>query len=145
MPNSSSYDIINGRKYKKCKANQIRNPLTNRCVNIKTDNKIKKIKSPKIKTCPEGKVLNPKTNRCIKIKANKADNKPAKIKAVSNKDNKIESHKSPKIKDNKKQKDLFKKVFNPFINRVSANIDDRIKYYNLLLKNLDIDEKKIIV
>jgi len=122
MPNSSSYDIINGRKYKKCKANQIRNPLTNRCVNIKTD-KIEKSKIIKIKTCPEGKVLNPKTNRCVKIKVNK-DNK-----------------KKPKNKDNNKL-NLFKKLFYPFINRVNANINDRIKYYNLLIKTLDIDESK---
>jgi len=132
MPNNSSYDIINGRKYKKCKTNQIRNPLTNRCINIKNkcvDKKIAKIEShispikPKIKTCPEGKVLNPKTNRCIKIKVDK-DNK-----------------KKPKNKDNNKP-NLFKKLFYPFINRVNANINDRIKYYNLLLKTLDIDETK---
>jgi len=27
------YEIINGKKYKKCKENQIRNPLTRRCIN----------------------------------------------------------------------------------------------------------------
>jgi len=26
------YDIINGRRYKRCKENQIRNPLTKRCI-----------------------------------------------------------------------------------------------------------------
>jgi len=104
MPNSSSYDIINGRKYKKCKTNQIRNPKTNRCVNIKAN---------KIKTCPEGKILNPKTNRCVKIN-----------------------------KNNNKKPNLFKKLFYPFINRVNANINDRIKYNNLLLKTLDINESK---
>jgi hypothetical protein len=60
--------IINERKYKKCKENQIKNP---------------------------------KTNRCIK-------------------------------KPNIKKINLFKKLFNPFINRINANINDRIKYNNLL-------------
>ena len=68
--------IINERKYKKCKENQIRNP---------------------------------KTNRCIK-------------------------------KPNIKKINLFKKLFNPFINRINANINDRIKYNNLLNKILNSDE-----
>ena len=55
-----SFDIIDGRKYKKCIVGQIRNPITKRC------NKIKEPK-PK-KECPEGKVLNPITKRCNKIK-----------------------------------------------------------------------------
>ena len=29
-----NYEIINGKKYKKCKENQIRNPITRRCVYI---------------------------------------------------------------------------------------------------------------
>lgn len=29
---NNTFDIINGRKYKKCKENQIRNPKTNRCI-----------------------------------------------------------------------------------------------------------------
>ena len=101
---NNNFDIINGRKYKKCKDNQIRNPKTNRCIKI-----INK------KICPDGKVLNPKTNRCIKI-INK----------------KILNHNN----------NLFKKLFNPFINRISANIYDRIKYYYLLIKVLNIDENK---
>ena len=44
------YEFINGKKYKKCKENQIRNPLTNRCINkkeIKNENKLVfKLKSP---------------------------------------------------------------------------------------------------
>ena len=36
----------------------------------------------------------------------------------------------------------FKKLFYPFVNRVSANIYDRKVYYNLLLKNLEIDKSK---
>jgi hypothetical protein len=31
---NNNFDIINGRKYKKCKDNQIRNPKTNRCIKI---------------------------------------------------------------------------------------------------------------
>jgi len=103
MPNSTSYDIINGRKYKKCKANQIRNPLTNRCINIKIDKKVdkkidNKIESPKIKTCPEGKVLNPLTKRCVKIKV---DNKKKKIDKIESPKKKIDKIESPKKKIDK--------------------------------------------
>ena len=53
------YDLIDGRKYKKCKEHQIRNPETKRCIN--------KPKELKPKECPEGKILNPKTNKCVSI------------------------------------------------------------------------------
>ena len=78
-------NILNKKKYKDCKENQIRNPKTNRC--------IKKTKIINKKVFPEEKQLN-----------------------------------------------LFKKLFYPFINRINTNINDRIKYNNLLKKNLNIDE-----
>ena len=52
---------------KKCPEGKVLNPLTNRCINIKSINKLEKKSLSKIeKTCPEGKVLNPKTGSCIK-------------------------------------------------------------------------------
>ena len=72
-----------------------------------------------IKICPEGKILNPKTNRCIKINYKKNNNNK---------------------KDNNKKDNLFKQLFYPFINRINANINDRIKYNNLLKNILNIDE-----
>ena len=60
---------------KVCPEEKVLNPLTNRCIKIKTINKVRKnplskpekpIKEPKL--CTEGKVRNPKTCRCIKIK-----------------------------------------------------------------------------
>ena len=33
MPTTDLYEIIDGRKYKKCKKHQIRNPDTKRCIN----------------------------------------------------------------------------------------------------------------
>ena len=50
---------------KECPEGKVLNPLTNRCIKIKTINK----KTISKKECPEGKVLNPLTNRCIKIKS----------------------------------------------------------------------------
>jgi hypothetical protein len=101
---SKLYDIINGRKYKKCKEHQIRNPITKRCVNIKP-----------LKECPEGKVLNPKTNRCVFIDGpigkellnKKSINNPIKVY-------KKESIKKPIISPDreKKAKYLLKKIFN---------------------------------
>ena len=103
-----------------CPENKVLNPKTNRC-----------IKKPNIKICPENKVLNPKTNRCIKICP----------------ENKVLNPKKPNIKicpENKvinpKNINLFKKLFYPFINRINTNINDRIKYNNLLNKILNIDE-----
>ena len=80
----------------KCLLNKIRNPATNRCINLKTAEKKNLIKTKKpttqllqvpklntvskpIKTCPEGKILNPKTNRCNKIKQIKPTNKTNKL------------------------------------------------------------------
>ena len=100
--NIDLYELINGRKYKKCKEHQIRNPKTNRCIN--------KIKQ--------------------KVK------KPSPIKVYVKK-----SIKSPILEQTKKP-NLFKKLFYPFVNRVNANIDDRIKYYTLLKQVLKIDEKR---
>ena len=62
MAKKTSFDVIDGRKYKKCLVGQIRNPITKRC------NKIKEVKKTTKKVCPEGKVLNPLTNRCVNIK-----------------------------------------------------------------------------
>jgi hypothetical protein len=69
---------------KVCPQGKVLNPLTNRCIKIKTINKVRKNplskpenkpenKPPKL--CPEGKVRNPKTGRCIKI----AQVKPPKL------------------------------------------------------------------
>ena len=60
---------------KECPEGKVLNPLTNRCINIKSINKLAKNTLSKMdKKCPEGKVLNPKTGRCIKkenfLKAN---------------------------------------------------------------------------
>ena len=59
----NEYEIINNRKLKKCKENQIRNPITQRCV-LKTSEIGKKIMSID-KKCPENKILNYKTNKCV--------------------------------------------------------------------------------
>jgi hypothetical protein len=61
---------------KVCPEGKVLNPLTNRCINIKTINKVRKNplskpENPEIKPqnpCPEGKIRNPKTGRCINIK-----------------------------------------------------------------------------
>ena len=132
---SDLYELINGRKYKKCKEHQIRNPKTNRCIN---KIKQKDIKS-KTKECPKDKILNIKTNRCVSINGKigkQLVKKSSPIKVYVKK-----SIKSPILEQTKKP-NLFKKLFYPFINRVNANIDDRIKYYTLLKQVLKIDEKR---
>lgn len=63
---------------KPCPEGKVINPLTNRCIKIKTINKVRKnplskpenpiIKDKPQKPCPEGKIRNPKTGRCIKLK-----------------------------------------------------------------------------
>ena len=70
---------------KVCPEGKVLNPITGRCINIKTvkavklNKPVKPVKDDKI--CPEGKVLNPITGRCINIKTVKADklNKPVKL------------------------------------------------------------------
>jgi len=74
---SSDFDI-NGDII--CNNNKVVNPLTNRCISIKSINKlpIKPLSKPEIpkKICPEGTFLNPITNRCNKIKIQKKSAKP---------------------------------------------------------------------
>ena len=57
-------------KIRQCPEGKIINPLTNRCIKIKSINKLpnKNLSKPE-KNCPEGKIVNPLTNRCIKIKS----------------------------------------------------------------------------
>ena len=167
MADNISFDIIDGRKYKKCKDNQIRNLNTKRC------NKIKETKAAKTakKECPEGKVLNPLTNRCVKIKEAKAAKAAKKecpegkvLNPLTNRCVKIKEAKiakATKKKTSKKETLLFKinsnvgkdknakiiqrnlkKFLYPFINRVSANINDRKVYYKMVIKNLEIIPKK---
>lgn len=93
---NDTYSFINGKKYKKCKKDQIRNPVTNRCNKIKTIYEYKKFKKDQI------------TNQYNKIK-------------ISN------------LHSNK-----IKKLFNPFINRISINIEDRLRYYFLIKRKLDL-------
>jgi hypothetical protein len=76
----NNYSIINGKKYKNCKEGQIRNPITNRCIN---SNKYKQKNAKKIQN-----------------------------------------------------------FIKPIINRVSANIEDRIRYYLLIKKFLNININK---
>ncbi len=60
---------LNIKNDKKCPDGKVINPLTNRCIKIKTINKLpEKTLSKPDKKCPDGKVINPLTNRCIKIK-----------------------------------------------------------------------------
>jgi hypothetical protein len=56
-------------KEKKCPPGKVINPLTGRCVTIKSINQVSdSVLSRPDKKCPEGKMINPKTGRCIKIK-----------------------------------------------------------------------------
>ena len=58
----------------KCERNKVINPLSNRCINKKTINKLPKtVLSKPEKICPIGKMVNPKTGRCIKIPLNKSE------------------------------------------------------------------------
>jgi len=71
--NKSSELAINGNVI--CNNDNVVNPSTNRCISIKSINKLSKIKlsNPEIpkKICPSGTFLNPITNRCNKIKKQK--------------------------------------------------------------------------
>ena len=142
------YDIINGKKYKKCKDNQIRNPITLRCIKIKEDkNKSNKpinkntkdndvINSEKYKKCKDNQIKDSKTFKCDTIKENKEIRKKSLSSSGRNK--------AAKVIQRFMQKGLY-----PFINRVSGNIYNRIYYYKKIIKILNInktnDDKYCIV
>jgi len=66
--------------------NGVVNPSTNRCISLKSINKLSKIilSKPEIpnKICPKGSFLNPLTNRCNKIKIQKTTVKPDKPEKI---------------------------------------------------------------
>jgi len=64
-----NYDIINGKLYKKCTNNNIRNPKTLRCVNIKNPLGIRIIKNQNTNHCTNTTIFNPISQRCISIKS----------------------------------------------------------------------------
>jgi len=92
----SDVEIINGKKYKKCKDGKIRNLKTMRCINIK--------------------------------------NKPIKNKSVN------------KSKSNKFFHDLLIHKLMPIINIKTGNVNDRLRYYFLIKKflNLSVNVDKCI-
>ena len=63
-------DSLKHPQIKVCPPGKELNPLTGRCINIKTKTQ-KNIKIKAVKTCPPGKELNPLTGRCINTKKNK--------------------------------------------------------------------------
>jgi hypothetical protein len=68
---------LNIKKDVKCEKEKVINPLSNRCINKKTINKLPKTNLSKPeKICPDGKIVNPKTGRCIKIPLSKSIKQP---------------------------------------------------------------------
>jgi len=155
---NSLYEIINGKKYKKCKDNQIRNPITMKCNNIKENSLYEIINGKKYKKCKDNQIRNPITMRCNNIKPKQIKPKQIKPKQIKPKEIKptqikLKQIKHKEIKTNNlnssSKKNIaariiqkkFKKFIYPFINRVSGNINDRIIYYNNITRYIKIDKK----
>jgi hypothetical protein len=111
MAKKTSFDVIDGRKYKKCLVGQIRNPITKRC------NKIKEVKKTTKKVCPEGKVLNPLTNRCVNIKEVKEKKATKKVCPEGKVLNPL-TNRCVKIKEVKKRKETEGKDFCLSVNTI---------------------------
>lgn len=124
------YEIVNNRKLKKCKENQIRNPITKRCV-LKSSEIGKKIINVN-KICPENKILNYKTNKCV-LKTSALGKKLLNDKYHKLKKTVRRTQIKSDIKLKLLQKNIKEHIY-PFINRVSANIYDRKLYYLKLMK-----------
>jgi hypothetical protein len=88
-----------------------------------------------------GKVLNPKTNRCNIVKNIKKSISP---KVRSRSPMAMSSSRKRKVDAfmKKRATKIIQKFTSPFINRVSANIDDRIRTYKLYHKYLSKYNKK---
>lgn len=95
------YEIINGKKYKKCNDNQIKNLKTMRCNKIKIPKKKKSVKQLSIK-----KLSLDKNNAAILIQRK------------------------------------MKKFLYPFVNRVTANIYNRVVYYKNLIRNIKLNPNR---
>ena len=156
LKNNDLFEIINGKKYKKCKDNEIRNHITLRCnknkdkkVNVKkvSDKKVsykkvsdKKVSDKKVsdKKVSDKKVSDKKVSD-KKVISKKVISKKVISKKINVKKDNVSSNtknKAAKLIQNKMREFLM-----PFINRVSANINDRISYYKNIVKFLEIDPK----
>jgi len=129
-----NYDIINGKLYKKCTNNNIRNPKTLRCVNIKNPLGIRIIKNQNTNHCTNTTIFNPISQRCISIKSKIGRN----LLGISHK------YTLPTYNSNQdKILHLIKELKTELINNStssndSISIQDRINIHNHLLKFLDI-------
>ena len=112
------FELINGKIIKKCLDRKIRNPKTLRCVNKKP------IKEPKEKP----------VKKLIKEPKEKPVKKP--IKEPKEKSAKKPNSLSIKIKAINK----IKKVFSPFVKRISPDIYTRVRYMMMMRREL----KKVI-
>ena len=180
------YEFILGKKYKKCREDQIRNPLTMRCIKmikkknmnndtihikkkLQQDKLLKKQQKEKEKALKKRqlalekllkkqqkekeKVLKKRQLALEKLlkkqqkekekekekeKLLKKQQKEKKKKLNKNSTNKIETQNKAAFLIQKKMKAFL----SPFINRVSANIYDRIIYFKKLIKNIKLDSSK---
>lgn len=143
------YEIILGKRYKKCKENQIRNPSTRRCID-KNKKKAKEISNIlKIKELPKyrtkyiyKKIIKKDTKEkkiellkdlIIKLKKELIKEKEEKNKLELIK-NEIKINLSP-IKEESESNSL-----SLILKRKSANIENRIKYYEKIRNLLEINE-----
>jgi len=144
---------------KECENDKILNPKTNKCVS-KTGKIGKELlkKLDEKKECEKDKILNPKTNKCVsktgkigKELLKKLDEKKELNKKIiskmptidylnrNNSKNPIKEYKQLKGKKLDEKIKAIKKVrkaLSPFINRVSAEIYRRNKYYMLMKREL---------
>jgi hypothetical protein len=156
-----NYEIINGKKLKKCPDDKIRNPITLRC--IKNDYDF--INGKKLKKCPDNKIRNPISLRCInktkptktkviqfkeprlkELKPKEPRLKPTKTKVIQFKEPRLKPTKTKENKDkyaNIIQKNL-KNLIDPYINRKSPFIKNRINYSKFILKKLNIHDNEIL-
>jgi len=119
----NKYEIINGIKLKKCKKNEIRNPVTLKCDKVKIESNLSNYKEVLgIKECPPDKIYNKETKRCVlksgaigkKILASLIQKRlkysPLKEKELKNPKEKEEKElKKPKEKEEKELKKLKEK------------------------------------
>jgi hypothetical protein len=131
---NNTFDIINGRKYKKCKENQIRNPKTNRCIKNKLFNYF--INRININNQISNIDLT-NNNDCMKLYKYDKDGKPSYIigdKIILQKQIGIESNNGiiflANLKDNKSLKFAIKCV------PLTAPNKKEIKLLKIILKSV---------
>lgn len=123
-----NFDLINGKMYKKCPHNKIRNPKTLRCINNNKKIAVAVITNKDTKECQFGKIYNPLTKRCISIKSKIGRN----LLGLAQRSNNTSNEQPIIVQNREKVLDLIRKLKTELTNKTKTPALNVKKYAPIL-------------